>query len=164
MIKNGTHVKVTLGERDVDATVIEDRGNARAGGWHLLRIRVGEGEAAMEFEVFVPPEPAIPESKPSATAGRIPVLVEVTIKLVMDFPANYTDNTRGSGEDSLKDMVEFYLNESSTCASNELRRLSKRLEEQGDGCACNQTESKFVRVATEADCEMYHYESEKEPT
>jgi hypothetical protein len=58
----------------------------------------------------------------------------------------------------LAHQVESHLNDSSHCASNELRRLSERLEKQGDGCACNQIESKFVRVATEADRETYHYE------
>jgi len=31
--------------------VIEDRGNVGAGGRHMLRIRVGDRDGAMEFEV-----------------------------------------------------------------------------------------------------------------
>ena len=59
-------------------------------------------------------------------------------------------------------QVESYLNNSSHCANNELRRLAGRLDKRGAGCACNHIESKFVRVATEADQEPYHYE-EKTP-
>jgi hypothetical protein len=60
----GAKVKVTIGERSANATVIEDRGNVGAGGRHMLRIRVGEGEGAMEFEV---PEEKV---KPRTTARK----------------------------------------------------------------------------------------------
>ena len=100
---------------------------------------------------------------PPAPSGRIPVLIEVTIKLVMDFPASYAVDDCGAGErgeDPFKDKVEFYLNESSSCSGNELRKLAARLEERSSGCACNHIESKFVRAATKEDQEMYHYEEE----
>ncbi|MGH7297280.1 MAG: hypothetical protein ACRELB_20240 [Polyangiaceae bacterium] len=60
---DGAHVKVKLGGRDTDATVIEDRGNVGAGGRHMLRIRVGEGDGAMEFEV---PEEKVTSRPPQA--------------------------------------------------------------------------------------------------
>jgi hypothetical protein len=113
--------------------------------------------AALTADPIAPPWSPVP-------SGRIPVLIEVTIKLVMDFPASYAVDDCGAGErgeDPLKDNVEFYLNESSSCSGNELRKLAARLEERSSGCACNHIESKFVRVATEADQETYHYEPEE---
>ncbi len=58
--------------------------------------------------------------------------VEITIKLPMDFHANW-DN----------DMIEFQLNESSWCWDNlidELNNYSKK-----HGCICNICEGKVIK-------------------
>ena len=112
-----------------------------------------------------------------APSGRIPVLVEVTVKMVIDVPRELIADIDES--ESIKPLldgylsaesiaatdiahqVEFYLNDSSHCASNELRKLATRLEERSSGCACNHIESKFVRAATKEDQERYHYEPEE---
>ena len=81
----------------------------------------------------------------------LPVVVEVTIKMVVDVPRDW------SGED-LAHTGEFHLNDSSHCARNEIQALAARLDERGDICPCNQTQAKFLRVATEDDRTLYHYQ------
>jgi hypothetical protein len=47
----GDHVVLTLAGRELDATVIEDRGPLGVGGRQILGIRLGDGDHAREFEV-----------------------------------------------------------------------------------------------------------------
>jgi hypothetical protein len=47
----GDHVVLTLAGRELDATVIEDRGPLGVGGRQIVGIRLGEGDDAREFEV-----------------------------------------------------------------------------------------------------------------
>jgi hypothetical protein len=83
-------------------------------------------------------------------SDRVPVVVEVTIKMVVDVPSDWR------GED-LAHNTEFFLNDSSHCASNELLTLCERIEVHGNTCPCNQMQSKFLRVATPEDRDLYHY-------
>ena len=80
----------------------------------------------------------------------LPVVVEVTIKMVVDVPRDWS-----GGE--LAHNVEFFLNDGSRCTANELQALVARLDERGDACPCNQMQSKFLRVATDDDRTLYHY-------
>lgn len=89
---------------------------------------------------------------------QVPVVVEVRIKMVLDVSQSWTNDP----DRDLKDYVEFWLNESSHCAGNELGKLAERLDARGLGCSCNQTETEFVRVATPDDKTRFHYEGERD--
>ena len=59
-------------------------------------------------------------------------IIELTIKLPMDFPADWDD-----------DMVEFHLNESSWCMDNIIDELKKYSETHG--CICGICEGKVLK-------------------
>lgn len=58
-------------------------------------------------------------------------LIEVTFKLPMEFPDDWSD-----------DLIEFHLNDSSWCCSNYINLLKKYDEEYG--CLCGITTSKIL--------------------
>ena len=58
-------------------------------------------------------------------------VVKLTINLPMDFPADWTD-----------DEIDFYLNESSSCADNRIRDLEKFSD--AHGCICCITQGKVL--------------------
>jgi hypothetical protein len=93
----------------------------------------------------------------------LPVLIEVTVRMVVSVPSDWNEHPHGLEEQGLRDHVEFWLNDSSHCAGNEIIAIAQAIEAAGDdpSCGCSRTKSKFVRVATPEDCEMYDY---KEPT
>lgn len=59
-------------------------------------------------------------------------IIELTIKLPMDFPEDWDD-----------DMIEFHLNESSWCMDNIIDELQKYSE--ANGCICNICEGRVIK-------------------
>jgi len=50
-LRVGDAVRVRLGARDIDATVVEDRGTIGIGGRNLVRVRVELADEGLEFEL-----------------------------------------------------------------------------------------------------------------
>ena len=82
------------------------------------------------------------EHSQNCTIRTRTVMVEVRATLIMTVPEDWEES-----------MVEFHMNESSSCSDNLLNSLSKQAERMG--CACAFVESKFVREATAEDEETY---------
>lgn len=70
------------------------------------------------------------------------VMVRVSFDLIREVP-----------EDWEASMVEFHMNESSSCADNLIEEISTQAERLG--CACGVTEGVFLREATEEDEETF---------
>jgi hypothetical protein len=66
------------------------------------------------------------------------VMVEIKATMIMDVPEDWEES-----------MVEFHMNESSSCADNLLRKLSDQAERVG--CSCSFVEGRFLREATDED-------------
>lgn len=76
---------------------------------------------------------------------RRTVVVESTIRWVTDVPEDWDAHD-----------VEFYLNESSSCADNIVRRLFARLNDSSTGpCYCGRIDSVYIGEATEEDEEAW---------
>ena len=77
------------------------------------------------------------------------VLVNVIIKHIIEVPENWNDYD-----------IDFYMNESSHCLSNEITDIHiqhERLlhERPGYGCFCYRTTGEYIRDATDEDIENY---------
>jgi len=81
------------------------------------------------------------------------VVVEHKIQWIKEVP-----------EDWDREMIEFDLNESSCCIDNDLIALGKKLQERETlyQCACDSTESHYVRDATVHDHKKYSYVYKKD--
>lgn len=70
------------------------------------------------------------------------VMVRVSFDLIREVP-----------EDWAESMVEFHMNESSSCKDNLIEKISDQAERLG--CSCGFGEASFVREATAEDEEAY---------
>ena len=70
------------------------------------------------------------------------VMVEVKATLILSVPEDWEES-----------MVEFHMNESSSCCDNLLNRALEQAERTG--CSCGTVEGKFIREATEEDEEAF---------
>jgi hypothetical protein len=91
---------------------------------------------------------------PDCVLHKRTVVVNLNIPFLVSVPASWNH-----GE------IESYINDSSSCADNFVRQLSKqisRMLEKGDldgSCFCNIPEAEFQREATEDDHARFCYES-----
>lgn len=79
------------------------------------------------------------------------VVVDVTFRIVREVP-----------EDWEPSMIEFHMNESSSCADNLFADIDA-VADRDDGCLCGQTEAKFIRDATAEDEEQLRFTPRREP-
>lgn len=73
------------------------------------------------------------------------VVLQVTMEIVEQVPVGWT-----------KDQIEFYKNESSSCANNTGRTIARVLERasaDGENCLCHRLKVAYVRDAKAEDVE-----------
>lgn len=90
------------------------------------------------------------EHRDKCTMRTRTVVVAITYELCMAVPEDWDTH-----------MVEFHMNESSSCADNRLDDILKQAERMG--CTCGSAEGKYLREATEEDEERFQFRvSERE--
>jgi hypothetical protein len=92
------------------------------------------------------------EHKADCVVPQRTVVVEMKIRYVTEMPASWT-----------KDEIEFKLNESSSCADNEVRVVCASAEAAPENYCntCRRTEFRFVGEATAEDMEEMGYNAAK---
>jgi hypothetical protein len=91
------------------------------------------------------------EHKPDCVCVKRTVVIEMKAKMVLSVPRSWTE-----------DDILFHLNESSHCASNEIRQLYEESIAEENVCnVCSRTEFSFVQEASLQDHENMSWRGEK---
>jgi hypothetical protein len=90
--------------------------------------------------------------KPDCVVPQRTVVIEMKIRYVTEMPAAWT-----------KDEIEFKLNESSSCADNEVQVVCASAETGSENYCntCQRTEFQFIGEATAEDMEKMGYNTAK---